>query len=354
MAKEESLDWKEQYEETLTKLKQLEVEQKDGRRKYDELFERHKGLENEKEELRNKLHNQKDQLEEVNKLIEPAIEEYTKLQNKYEIEKGCRHEAETYASQIVRQNKKLKRQSMDLIAVMNKSNTPLHLMDINLDEDDPEDKKLENGYQESLNHTLRELKNEVASLKASLQKTQDELYVEKDNYKWASAMYKSVKAQLQQTETSLKQHKEAIKELSKVSEEAYEEYENLKGRYELEIKRRSVFEKKIEEVAVQNNKMKRQSEVLLMKLTPGDQLHKALIEIEDLTEKLDEQRKHYDAEIVDISAEVIVLYQIVDISATEMVEIYAEVIALYQIVDISAAEVIVLDQIVNMSAEVIV
>jgi hypothetical protein len=44
---------------------------------------------------------------------------------------------------------------MDLIAVMNKSNTPLHLMDINLDEDDPEDKKLENGYQESLNHTLR-------------------------------------------------------------------------------------------------------------------------------------------------------------------------------------------------------
>jgi hypothetical protein len=30
MAEEESLDWKEQYEETLTKLKQLEVEQKDG------------------------------------------------------------------------------------------------------------------------------------------------------------------------------------------------------------------------------------------------------------------------------------------------------------------------------------
>jgi hypothetical protein len=33
-------------------------------------------------------------------VIEPAIEEYTKLQNKYEIEKGCRHEAETYASQV--------------------------------------------------------------------------------------------------------------------------------------------------------------------------------------------------------------------------------------------------------------
>lgn len=51
------------------------------------------------------------------------------------------------------------------------------------------------------------------------------------------------------------------------------------------------------QVAVQNNKMKRQSEVLLNKLTPGDQLHKALMEIEDLTEKLNEQRKHYDAEV---------------------------------------------------------
>lgn len=55
------------------------------------------------------------------------------------------------------------------------------------------------------------------------------------------------------------------------------------------------------QVAVQNNKMKRQSEVLLNKLTPGDQLHKALMEIEDLTEKLNEQRKHYDAEVRYIS-----------------------------------------------------
>ncbi|XP_045190042.2 shootin-1-like isoform X2 [Mercenaria mercenaria] len=304
MADEEAVDWQAQYEEALEKLNQLETTSKDAQKQYDDLLEKHKTVEKQNEELHNKLHSQKDQLNEVNKLIEPALEEYNKLQNKYEIEKGCRHEAETYASQIVRQNKKLKRQSMDLIAVMNKSSTPLHLMNINLEEDDSEDKKLENGYQESLNKTLRELKNEVAQLKASLSKSQDELQVEKDNYKWASEMYKSVKTQLQQTETSLKQHKEAMKELSTVSEAAYDEYENLKERYELEIKRRSVFEKKIEEVAVQNNKMKRQSEVLLMKLTPGDQLHKALMEIEDLTEKLNEQRKYYDAEISKLESKV--------------------------------------------------
>lgn len=43
---------------------------------------------------------------------------------------------------------------MDLLAVANKSSTPLHLMDINLDEDDPEEKTLENGYQQSLNNTI--------------------------------------------------------------------------------------------------------------------------------------------------------------------------------------------------------
>lgn len=34
-------------------------------------------------------------------VIEPALEEYNKLQNIYEIEKGCRYEAQTYASQVL-------------------------------------------------------------------------------------------------------------------------------------------------------------------------------------------------------------------------------------------------------------
>ena len=43
--------------------------------------------------------------------------------------------------------------------------------------------------------------------------------------------------------------------------------------------------------------MKRQSDVLMLKVTPGEQLHEALIEIEDLTGKLDEQRRFYDSQV---------------------------------------------------------
>ena len=50
--------------------------------------------------------------------------------------------------------------------------------------------------------------------------------------------------------------------------------------------------------AVQTNKTKRQSDVLMLKVTPGEQLHKAMIEIEDLTEKLEQQRQHYDTQVM--------------------------------------------------------
>jgi len=43
--------------------------------------------------------------------------------------------------------------------------------------------------------------------------------------------------------------------------------------------------------------MKRQSEALLSKVIPGDQLHHALMEIEDLTDKLEKQRTHYDQQV---------------------------------------------------------
>ncbi|KAL4231620.1 hypothetical protein ACF0H5_009200 [Mactra antiquata] len=300
-------DWKTKYEDTTKQLKLLKLTSEDVRKEYDEVIRKKNELEKQNEELQRKVQEQKEQIKEVESLIEPALVEYNQLENKYEIEKGCRHNAESYASQIVQQNKILKRQSMDLIGLMNKSQTPLvpSLVELGLDDDHDEDKTIENEYQEKLNSTIKELKNEVAHLKASLLKCQTDLQAEKDNYRWASSMYKSAKAQLHHTEQNLKQHKEAMKELSSVSEAAYTEYESLKNKYELEVKRRSVFEKKIEEVAVQNNKMKRQSEVILNKLTPGDQLHKALIEIEDLTDKLNEQRLYYDAEISKLQSQTV-------------------------------------------------
>lgn len=86
-------------------------------------------------------------------VIDPAIQEYEKLKNKYEIEKGCRYQAQSYASQIVTENRKLKRQSMGLLNLVG-NNTNLSLADLKLDFDS-EEPSAEDDYKEKLNLIIR-------------------------------------------------------------------------------------------------------------------------------------------------------------------------------------------------------
>ena len=47
----------------------------------------------------------------------------------------------------------------------------------------------------------------------------------------------------------------------------------------------------------QTNMMKRQSAVLLSKVTQNEQLHKAVMEIETLAEKVEEQKTEYEKQV---------------------------------------------------------
>ena len=85
-------------------------------------------------------------------MIDPAIQEYEKLKNKYEIEKGCRYQAQSYASHMVNQNHKLKRQSMGLLSLVEKSN--ISIVDLKLDEDSDEPDP-EKEYKEKQNTIIR-------------------------------------------------------------------------------------------------------------------------------------------------------------------------------------------------------
>ena len=86
-------------------------------------------------------------------MINPAIQEYEKLKNKYKIEKGCRYQAQSYATQVVHQNQKLKRQSMGLLNLVG-NNPTLQLADLDLDLDSDEP-NLEDDFKENLNATIR-------------------------------------------------------------------------------------------------------------------------------------------------------------------------------------------------------
>ena len=86
-------------------------------------------------------------------VIDPAIQEYEKLKNKYQIEKGCRYQAQSYASQIVSENRKLKRQSMGILNFVG-NNTNLSIADLKLDWD-AEETGSEEDFKENLNMVIR-------------------------------------------------------------------------------------------------------------------------------------------------------------------------------------------------------
>ncbi|XP_052772087.1 shootin-1-like isoform X2 [Mya arenaria] len=302
---DDNIDWKAKYKEDTAKLQKLETLSKDVLKEYDDLLKQFEELKSENASLSKKVSEKNAEIKTVNEYIDPAIAEYEKLKLKYEIEKGCRHEAEIYASQIHQHNKKLKRQTVDLCSMLSAGGSAnFNVVDLKFEDEDKEEKEIENGYQTSLNNTIKELKNEVGHLKASLLSTQNDLEAKTENYKSMSSMYKAAKLKLKQTEKSLRDHKAALKELSTVSEEAYQEYENLQDKFNLEMQKRGFAERKMAELTVDNGKMKRQSAVLLSQVSPGDKLHLALMEIEDLTNKLEEQRKHYDRQISELEEKV--------------------------------------------------
>ncbi|XP_052229024.1 shootin-1-like isoform X2 [Dreissena polymorpha] len=298
---ENEIDWKTKYEEISERLEGLEKISKDVLKEYEELTAECETLKTENASLAQKIIEKDKQIKEVNSLVQPAIAEYGKLKKKYSIEKECRQEAEYYACEVVQHNKKLKRQSMDLIGLMNRADHNFNIRDIKFeDEEEPTENRIENAHQQQLNTTIKNLKKEVSTLSTKLELTEIELKTEKENHQWVKESYETSKYQLKQTESALRKHKLALQELSKVSEEALTEYESLKGKYALEKKRRSFVEKKVAEITVDNSKLKRQSAALLSSVVTGDRLHHALMEIEDLTDKLEKQRQHYDQQIAEL------------------------------------------------------
>ncbi|WAR22398.1 SHOT1-like protein [Mya arenaria] len=265
---DDNIDWKAKYKEDTAKLQKLETLSKDVLKEYDDLLKQFEELKSENASLSKKVSEKNAEIKTVNEYIDPAIAEYEKLKLKYEIEKGCRHEAEIYASQIHQHNKKLKRQTVDLCSMLSAGGSAnFNVVDLKFEDEDKEEKEIENGYQTSLNNTIKELKNEVGHLKASLLSTQNDLEAKTENYKSMSSMYKAAKLKLKQTEKSLRDHKAALKELSTVSEEAYQEYENLQDKFNLEMQKRGFAERKMAELTVDNGKMKRQSAVLLSQIS---------------------------------------------------------------------------------------
>ena len=101
-------------------LKQIKILSRQVLKKYDELLEKYKENENQYNEVVKRLKEREAMLEDMKKLIEPAMSEHERLMVKYNIEVGCRTEAEHIARKMTAQNISLKRQSHALLSHIEK------------------------------------------------------------------------------------------------------------------------------------------------------------------------------------------------------------------------------------------
>ncbi|TKC48550.1 hypothetical protein EI555_016231, partial [Monodon monoceros] len=176
-------------------------------------------------------------LEEFQKISHMVIEEVNFMQNHLEIEKTCRESAEALATKLNKENKALKRISMLYMA---KLGPDVITEEINIDDEDS---------------------------------TMDP--------EGAAETCVSVQCQKQ----------------IKVSMLAVEEYEEMQVNLELEKDLRKKAESFAQEMFIEQNKLKRQSHLLLQNSAPDQQLLKALDENAKLIQLLEEERIEHQQKV---------------------------------------------------------
>uniref|UniRef100_A0A8C5T0K2 Shootin-1 n=1 Tax=Malurus cyaneus samueli TaxID=2593467 RepID=A0A8C5T0K2_9PASS len=229
-----------------------------------------------------------------------VIEEVNCIQNHLEIEKTCRESAEALASKLNKENKTLKRISMLCMA---KLGPDIITEEINIDED--ESSTDTEATSESCNSVhcqqqMKELRDQIVSVHEE-KKT---LAIELENLRCKLAEVieevNKLKEEKAVLTTEVNKQQKLLEKCNRVSVLAVEEYEELHVNFELEKNLRKKAESFAQEMFIEQNKMKRQSQLLLQNSAPDQQLLKALDDNAKLTHTLEEERLQHQQKIKEL------------------------------------------------------
>uniref|UniRef100_A0A8C3LM63 Shootin-1 n=2 Tax=Chrysolophus pictus TaxID=9089 RepID=A0A8C3LM63_CHRPC len=239
-------------------------------------------------------------LEEFQKISHMVIEEVNCIQNHLEIEKTCRESAEALASKLNKENKTLKRISMLYMA---KLGPEIITEEINIDEDDPStDTEANSGSCNSVHcqQQIKELRDQIISVHEE-KKT---LAIELENLRCKLVEVieevNKVKEEKAALTTEVNKQQKLLEKCNRVSVLAVEEYEELHVNFELEKNLRKKAESFAQEMFIEQNKMKRQSQLLLQNSAPDQQLLKALDDNAKLTHTLEEERLQHQQKVKEL------------------------------------------------------
>ncbi|NWV99086.1 SHOT1 protein, partial [Machaerirhynchus nigripectus] len=239
-------------------------------------------------------------LEEFQKISHMVIEEVNCIQNHLEIEKTCRESAEALASKLNKENKTLKRISMLYMA---KLGPEIITEEINIDDDESStDTEATSGSCSSVHcqQQIKELRDQIVSVHEE-KKT---LAIELENLRCKLAEVieevNKLKEEKAALTTEVNKQQKLLEKCNRVSVLAVEEYEELHVNFELEKNLRKKAESFAQEMFIEQNKMKRQSQLLLQNSAPDQQLLKALDDNAKLTHTLEEERLQHQQKIKEL------------------------------------------------------
>ncbi|XP_013913014.1 PREDICTED: shootin-1 [Thamnophis sirtalis] len=219
------------------------------------------------------------QLQELHKVSHMVIEEVSCIQNHLEIEKTCRESAEAFATKVecVQVESVSKRiYSMDYIIKNEISNVDI------------------------IRFYFWDLRDQIISLQEEKKTAVIELENLKSTFVEGIAEINKLKEQNAILASEVHNHHKVLEKCNRMSVLAVDEYEELQVNFELEKNLRKRAENFAQEMFIEQNKLKRQSQLLQQNSTPDEQLSKALDENAKLTQMLEEERLQYQQKIKEL------------------------------------------------------
>ncbi|XP_021555210.1 shootin-1 isoform X1 [Neomonachus schauinslandi] len=239
-------------------------------------------------------------LEEFQKISHMVIEEVNFMQNHLEIEKTCRESAEALATKLNKENKTLKRISMLYMA---KLGPDVITEEINIDDEDvstdPEG-SAETCVSVQCQKQIKELRDQIVSVQEEKKILAIELENLKSKLVEVIEEVNKVKQEKDLLNSEVLEQRRVLEKCNRVSMLAVEEYEEMQVNLELEKDLRKKAESFAQEMFIEQNKLKRQSHLLLQSSAPDQQLLKALEENAKLIQQLEEERIQHQKKVKDL------------------------------------------------------
>ncbi|XP_029926552.1 shootin-1 [Myripristis murdjan] len=236
-------------------------------------------------------------LNEFQRVSHMVIEEVSTIQENLEIERTCRQSVEALASKLNRQNRSLKRKSMLLLSHLG----PETIAEINLEDEDEEEEDQHAASKVCLS----------AQCQSTISELQKKLELALEEKKQAATELNAIREQLRETREELlkekhdntaliaetMQQKKLLGKYNRVSQFAVQEYEDLQENLNLERDLRAEAENFARDMLVEQEKLKRQSQILIESSSPSQALQEALSQITSLTDNMETQRLEHQHQI---------------------------------------------------------